>query len=66
MLLVVVYFRGSGAPSLAAAGRPVGVQPSELAKPALVIFLAFFVTWRARAINNRATRWSRRRWPSGW
>jgi cell division protein FtsW len=30
----------------------IGVQPSELAKPALVIFLAFFVTWRARAINN--------------
>jgi cell division protein FtsW len=30
----------------------VGVQPSELAKPALVVFLAFFVTWRARAINN--------------
>jgi cell division protein FtsW len=30
----------------------VGVQPSELAKPALVILLAFFVTWRARAINN--------------
>jgi len=31
---------------------PVNVQPSELAKPALVIFLAFFVTWRARAINS--------------
>jgi cell division protein FtsW len=31
------------------------VQPSELAKPALVIFLAFFVTLRARAINNRYT-----------
>lgn len=33
----------------------VGLQPSELAKPALVIFLAFFVTLRARAINNRYT-----------
>jgi cell division protein FtsW len=32
--------------------QSVGVQPSELAKPALVVFLAFFVTWRARAINS--------------
>jgi cell division protein FtsW len=31
----------------------VGFQPSELAKPVLVIFLAFFVAWRGRAINNR-------------
>jgi cell division protein FtsW len=31
---------------------PVGVQPSELAKPALVVFLAFFVAWRGRAINH--------------
>src|SRR5215471_18392465 len=31
---------------------PVSLQPSVLAKPALVVFLAFFVTWRARAINN--------------
>src|ERR1700710_606085 len=29
------------------------LQPSELAKPALVVFIAFFVTWRARAINDR-------------
>jgi cell division protein FtsW len=34
---------------------PIGIQPSELAKPALVIFLAFFVSLRARAINNRYT-----------
>jgi cell division protein FtsW len=30
----------------------IHLQPSELAKPALVVFLAFFVTWRARAINS--------------
>ena len=29
-----------------------GMQPSELAKPALIIFLAFFVTLRAKAINT--------------
>jgi len=34
---------------------PIHLQPSELAKPALVIFLAYFVTWRARAINNPYT-----------
>jgi cell division protein FtsW len=31
---------------------PLSLQPSEIAKPALVIFLAFFVTWRGRAIND--------------
>lgn len=34
---------------------PVGLQPSEFAKPALAIFLAYFVAWRARAINTRYT-----------
>src|SRR5690349_17712470 len=33
----------------------IGLQPAELAKPALVIFLAFFVTLRAKAINDRHT-----------
>src|SRR3954468_9793872 len=31
---------------------PVGIQPSEVAKPALVVFSAFFVAWRGRAINH--------------
>jgi cell division protein FtsW len=49
-LLVVVYFVDPNHRWLRAG--PIGVQPSELAKPALIVFLAFFVTWRARAINN--------------
>jgi len=40
---------------------PLGIgnlQPSELAKPAMVIFLAYFLTWRQAAINNtRFTLW---------
>jgi cell division protein FtsW len=51
-LLVAVYFGDPVNHRWLRLGGPVGVQPSELAKPALVIFLAFFVTWRARAINN--------------
>ncbi len=50
-LLAVVYFADPANHRWLRVG-PVGVQPSELAKPALVVFLAFFVTWRARAINN--------------
>jgi cell division protein FtsW len=52
MLLASVYFVDTAHHRWLRAGFSVGVQPSELAKPALVIFLAFFVTWRARAINN--------------
>ena len=51
MLLVVVYL-ADGAHHRWLHLGPMSLQPSELAKPALVIFLAFFVTWRARAINN--------------
>ena len=58
LLLVAVYFIDArhhrwmrfGSGGLASW---VGFQPSELAKPVLVIFLAFFVAWRGRAINNR-------------
>ena len=67
MLLVAVYFVDTAHHRWLRLGGPVGVQPSELAKPALVIFLAFFVTWRgARHQQRPATRWCRRRWRWGW
>ena len=53
MLLGLVFFVDSAHHRWLRMG-PLGLQPSELAKPALVIFLAYFVTWRARAINNCA------------
>lgn len=33
----------------------ISIQPSEFAKPVLILFLAWFVTRRAPAINNRYT-----------
>ena len=51
LLLAVVYVADSAHHRWLHLG-PMSLQPSELAKPALVVFLAFFVTWRARAINN--------------
>ncbi len=51
ILLAAVYFIDTEHHRWLRLG-PGGLQPSELAKPALVIFLAFFVTWRGRAINN--------------
>lgn len=51
LLLIAVYFLDTSQHRWLHLG-PAGMQPSELAKPALVIFLAFFVTWRARAIND--------------
>src|SRR5450759_162183 len=49
-LLIVVYFADPANHRWLRLGGPVGVQPSETPNPATVIFLAFFVTWRARAI----------------
>src|SRR5262249_3100828 len=48
-LLVVVYFADSTGHRWLRYG-PAGIQPSEFAKPALIIFLAWFVTRRAHAI----------------
>ena len=52
LMLAAVYFVDSAHHRWLRFYGPLGVQPSELAKPALVIFLAFFVAWRGRAINN--------------
>jgi cell division protein FtsW len=53
LTLVAVYFvDGDHHRWLRMPHTPIGMQPSELAKPALVVFLAFFVAWRGRAINN--------------
>jgi len=53
-LLVMVYFFGSRHRWFRFAG--VGsFQPSEFAKPALIIFLAYFLDRRARVINDRRT-----------
>ncbi len=53
-LLVVVYLTDTAAHRWLRIG-PVGLQPAEFAKPALVIFTAWFVTRRAHAINTRHT-----------
>jgi cell division protein FtsW len=53
-LLVAVYFLDGRAHRWLRIG-PVGIQPSEFAKPALILFLAYFVAERAKKINNRRT-----------
>jgi cell division protein FtsW len=53
-LLVLVYFLDGRAHRWLRIG-PLGIQPSEFAKPVLILFLAYFVTERAKKINNRRT-----------
>lgn len=54
LLLLVVYLTDSGSHRWLKAG-PFSLQPSELAKPALALFLAFLLCRRAGAVNNRYT-----------
>jgi cell division protein FtsW len=52
-LLLIVFFIGKRHRWLMIG--PASLQPSELAKPALIIFLAYFISLRLRAINDRHT-----------
>jgi cell division protein FtsW len=54
VLLLAVYFIDARHHRWLRVGA-LGIQPSELAKPALIVFLAFFVSMRQRAINDRHT-----------
>ncbi len=54
LLLLVVYLTDSGSHRWLRAG-PLSLQPSELAKPALALFLAFFLCRRMGAVNDRST-----------
>lgn len=55
-MLVVAYVRDGNAHRWLRIGT-MGIQPSEFAKPALAVFLAWFVTRRAHAINTGHTIW---------
>ena len=54
LLLVAVYLTDSSSHRWLKAG-PFSMQPSELAKPALALFLAFFLCRRADEVNERNT-----------
>jgi cell division protein FtsW len=53
-LLIAVYFADPQSHRFIRLGF-TQLQPSELAKPALIVFLAWFVTLRSSAINSRHT-----------
>ncbi|MGH9718951.1 MAG: FtsW/RodA/SpoVE family cell cycle protein [Bryobacteraceae bacterium] len=56
VLLFIVYFAGDRNHRWLRLGL-INIQPAEIAKPAIVVFLAYFVAQRVRAINNRHTLW---------
>lgn len=54
LLLLAVYITDSASHRWLRAG-PLSLQPSELAKPALALFLAYFLCRRITAVNDRYT-----------
>jgi cell division protein FtsW len=54
ILLIVVFFADPKQHRWIRLGG-MGLQPSEFAKPAMMLFLAFFLALRSRAINDKHT-----------
>jgi cell division protein FtsW len=54
-LLVIVYFADPRAHRWFRLGGVGSFQPSEFAKPALILFLAYFIARRAHIINDKRT-----------
>jgi cell division protein FtsW len=54
LLLLLVYFTDGSSHRWLKAG-PFSLQPSELAKPALALFLAFFLSSRLGVVNDKNT-----------
>ncbi len=55
LLLVIVYITDTASHRWLRAGGIFSLQPSELAKPALALFLAYFLSQRLGTINNKHT-----------
>src|ERR1019366_6078033 len=55
ILLAIVYFADPRQHRWIRFGPFGGLQPSEFAKPAIALFLAYFIALRSRAINSRFT-----------
>ena len=55
ILLAAVYFADPKQHRWIRFGPFGGLQPSEFAKPALALFLAYFIARRAHVINDRRT-----------
>jgi len=55
VMLIVVYFADPHTHRWFRISGLGSIQPSEFAKPALILFLAYFMTQRARSVNDRHT-----------
>lgn len=55
VMLIAVYFADPRTHRWFRISSIGSIQPSEFAKPALILFLAYFMTQRSRSVNDRQT-----------